>query len=129
MSIVFKTMNASISFQIRHAKSGDQASIRSLIRKVGINPLGLDWRRFYVAVDQGDQIIGCGQIKFHKDGSRELASIAVDEKWRGRGIATSVIQQLLREGEGLWLVCRKGLVPFYERFGFKEVDQKGELLR
>ncbi len=115
-------------FKIRRAKVIDQAAIRSLIRTVGINPLGLDWRRFFVAMDQNDEVIGCGQIKVHRDGSRELASIAVHENWRGLGIAARIIECLLQEGNGtLWLMCRSEMVPFYERFGFNEVIHESDL--
>lgn len=108
--------------KIRRARASDQTAIRSLIRTVGINPLGLDWRRFFLAIDRNDQVIGCGQIKVHKDGSRELASIAVQEDWRGLGIASQIIECLMQEqNENLWLMCRSEMVPFYERFGFKEV--------
>jgi N-acetylglutamate synthase-like GNAT family acetyltransferase len=109
-------------FQIRPAKAADQIVIRSLIRTVGINPLGLDWRRFYLAVDSDDQVIGCGQIKVHSDGSRELASIAVKENWRLQGVATRIIETLLNGKQGnIWLMCQSEMVPFYEKFGFHEV--------
>jgi len=109
-------------FKIRRAKATDQAEIRALIRNVGINPLGLDWRRFYLAVDHDNQLVGCGQIKVHKDGSRELASIAVKENWRRLGIASRLIETLLHEVDGnVWLMCRSEMVPFYKKFGFIEV--------
>jgi N-acetylglutamate synthase-like GNAT family acetyltransferase len=115
-------------FSIRHAKAADSADIRSLIRAVGINPLGLDWRRFILAVGPDNQMIGCGQIKVHKDGSRELASIAVRENWRGRGVASGIIDCLLQNETGnIWLMCRSEMVPFYARFGFDEVTQVEEL--
>jgi amino-acid N-acetyltransferase len=115
-------------FRIRPARSTDIADIRSLIRAVGINPLGLDWRRFALAVSPDDQMIGCGQIKVHKDGSRELASIAVQGNWRGRGVATGIIDCLLQNGIGnIWLMCRSERVPFYTRFGFDEVTEIEEL--
>jgi N-acetylglutamate synthase-like GNAT family acetyltransferase len=111
-------------FNIRDAEAADSADIRSLVRAVGINPLGLDWRRFILAVGHDDQMIGCGQIKIHKDGSRELASIAVRENWRGRGVATGIIDSLLKnETRNIWLMCRSEMVPFYARFGFIEVTQ------
>lgn len=112
------------SYQIRRAAAADQADIRSLIRRVRINPLGLDWRRFCLVVDQNGDVIGCGQIKLHKDGSRELASIAVMETWRNKAVATNLILHLLREEDGpIWLMCRSDLVPFYKKFGFYEVFQ------
>jgi GNAT superfamily N-acetyltransferase len=67
-------------------------------------------------------LIGCGQIKPHRDGSRELASIAVQKGWRRQGIAAAIIQRLLAdEPPPVWLTCMDRLVPFYEQFGFVEV--------
>jgi N-acetylglutamate synthase-like GNAT family acetyltransferase len=115
-------------FSIRRANVVDSADIRSLIRAVGINPLGLDWRRFMIAVGPDDQLIGCGQIKVHKDGSRELASIAVRENWRRRGVASGIIDCLLQNEKGnIWLMCRSKMVPFYAKLGFEEVPQVEEL--
>ena len=65
------------SYSIRKATRGDAAFIRRLIWQVGINPLGLDWQRFVMAVHGHGVRIGCAQLKMHKDGSRELASVAV----------------------------------------------------
>jgi N-acetylglutamate synthase-like GNAT family acetyltransferase len=77
-----------------------------------------------VAVDEADTVIGCGQIKPHRDGSQEVASIVVKELWRQKGVASAIIRSLIRdETEELWLMCRSELVPFYERFGFVEIKK------
>jgi N-acetylglutamate synthase-like GNAT family acetyltransferase len=106
---------------IRPAARTEAAAIRALIRAVRINPTGLDWRRFLVAVAADGQVVGTGQVKLHRDGSRELASIAVRPAFRERGIAGAIIARLLdREGQRpLYLVCRAALRKFYERFGFR----------
>ena len=64
-------------FTVRPATREDFPAIRSLIHTVRINPTGLGWRRFLVAVTPQGRLLGCGQIKLHADGSREMASIAV----------------------------------------------------
>jgi N-acetylglutamate synthase-like GNAT family acetyltransferase len=111
---------ANEGFSLRPARPEDQAAIRQLIRDVGINPLGLHWERFVLAVDAPGAMIGCGQIKIHGDGSRELASIAVVEAWRGRGVASEIIHHLIaRHDPPLYLTCRAGLGTFYQRFGFR----------
>ena len=114
-------------YTLRPAKAQDFPATRSLIRQVGINPLGLHWERFILAVDSQGDMIGCGQVKPHSDGSRELASIAVVEAWRGRGVASAIIRHLMAAENGrLYLTCRAGLGPFYQRFGFRQA-QSGEL--
>jgi N-acetylglutamate synthase-like GNAT family acetyltransferase len=104
----------------------DFPAIRGLILDVHINPTGLDWRHFLVAVTPEDELIGCGQIKPHFDGSRELASIAVQEQVRGQGVARAVIQELLaRETiRPLFLMCRARLESLYEKFGFYPIGPK-----
>ncbi|MBM2843258.1 MAG: GCN5-related N-acetyltransferase, partial [Anaerolineales bacterium] len=106
-------MSLAEEMHLRPATAADAGAIRSLIFRVGINPRDLDWRRFLVAVDVQGKLIGCGQVKPHSDGSRELASIAVRPKWRGRGLASEIIRRLMAEGgPPLWLMCRSDLADF-----------------
>lgn len=112
-----------VEFIIRPALMGDSRSIRDLIHQVGINPMGLDWPRFIVAVTPEGKIIGCGQIKPHGNEVRELASIAVDDGYRGNGIARLIITSLLsRTPPPIYLMCRSALGPFYTKFGFSPVE-------
>jgi N-acetylglutamate synthase-like GNAT family acetyltransferase len=109
--------------RIRPATEVDQAEISRIVRSSNINPFGLRWPRFLVAEERG-RIIGTGQVKQHGDGSRELASIAVIPEYRGRGIATAVVNALLaRESDVLYLTCRRQMEPFYNRFGFVAVGR------
>jgi amino-acid N-acetyltransferase len=121
-------VEAQKNYQIRVAGKTDRIIIRALIRRVRINPLNLDWRNFRVAFDDHGQIIGCGQIKTHRDGTNELASIAVEDGWRGLGVASDIIQSLINKADSpLWLVCRSELASFYERFGFEAVGDVNDL--
>ena len=107
------------SFTLRQAVEHEFPLIRSMVRSAGINPMGLAWQRFIVAVDSEDHIVGCGQIKPHSDGTHELASIVVLPAWRGRGVARAIIEQLIHEHAGeLYLTCREDLGGLYEKFGF-----------
>jgi N-acetylglutamate synthase-like GNAT family acetyltransferase len=110
-------------FNLRRATQQDETAIKALIHHVGINPLGLDWRHFLLAVNENDRMIGCGQIKPHFDGTCELASIAVVPERRGQGIARAVIESLLAENSPpLYLTCRSVLGPMYEKFGFRALQ-------
>ena len=107
---------------LRPARATDQPIIDHLIHDVGINPMSLDWHRFVIAEDEG-LVIGVGLIKPHRDGSRELASIAVIPERRGQGIARQIIEHLLaQESETLYLTCRSQLESFYARFGFRRIE-------
>ena len=104
---------------IRPARETDFAQIKDLIHSSGINPLGLDWKRFIVAVDEHDEMIGCGQLKPHGQDVLELASIAVYPEHRGKGIARAIIEHLLKDSpRPLYLMCQSSLGPLYEKFGF-----------
>ena len=111
-------------YPLRPATATDAPVIRSLVYAARINPTGLELRRFVVALAPDGGVIGCGQIKPHRDGSRELASIVVAPAWRGNGVARAIIEHLVSNHPGsLYLTCRAGLGPFYERFGFRVADE------
>jgi N-acetylglutamate synthase-like GNAT family acetyltransferase len=111
--------------QLRSAESKDQAVIRKLALAGKINPTGLDWRRFQVAESAAGEVIGCVQRKLHRDGSVELATLVVQEAWRGRGVARALIEAVLADHEGeLYLMCRGGLGAFYQKFGFEILSEE-----
>lgn len=111
-------------FTLRPATADDAAAIRSLVWQAEINPTGLKWPRFILAVLPSNEIIGCGQIKPHADGSQELASLAVLPAWQGKGVARALITHLLAQHPGeLHLMCRSHLGPFYEKFGFRKLSE------
>lgn len=107
------------SILLRPALASDQKAIRALVRQARVNPLGIKWPNFMVAEIDG-QIIGIGQLKVHRDGSRELASIAVQKAYRRQGIASMIIRELLDGEEGtLYLMCLEKMEGFYQGFGFR----------
>jgi N-acetylglutamate synthase-like GNAT family acetyltransferase len=113
---------------LRPANQADQAAIKAIIYANWLNPLGLKWSQFILAETAHNQIIGCGQVKPHRDGSRELASIAVIPSWRNQGIAAAIINQLLAaHSPPLWLTCESRLVPFYEKFGFAQISDPARM--
>lgn len=110
-------------FSLRQAGEGDAARIKQFVRREHLNPLSLKWWNFWVAVDQAGEVIGCIQVKQHKDGSRELASLVVTPEWRKKGVARALILNILEKEAGdLYLMCRAVLGDFYRRFGFEAVE-------
>ena len=113
------------NFTLRPAKESESGVIKDLIHLTGINPMGLDWKRFIVAVSEQDQVLGIGQIKPHgADGEiLELASIAVLPEYRGKGVARAIIEHLLQESpRPLYLMCESSLGLLYGKFGFQGLE-------
>jgi N-acetylglutamate synthase-like GNAT family acetyltransferase len=112
------------TFTIHRASAAHSSKIRDLILRSGINPTALHWERFLVALTADGDFIGCGQVKPHADGTLELASLAVEPEWRGRGVARAIIEQLLTSCPGeLYLMCQSHLGPMYEKFGFHVISK------
>ena len=110
-------------FSLAPALETDFPAVQALVHETGINPMGLDWRRFILARSADGQMVGCGQLKPHADGSLELASIAVQAAWRKRGIASAIIRQLMTDApRPLYLTCLSYNGPFYEKFGFRTIQ-------
>jgi N-acetylglutamate synthase-like GNAT family acetyltransferase len=111
------------NFTLRPAREADASQIHDLIHLVGINPTGLDWKRFIVIVNAQDRILACGQIKPHGEEVRELASIAVTPEMQGGGLARRVIEHLLADSpRPLYLMCRSRMGALYEKFGFRTLQ-------
>lgn len=111
-------------FILRPAAASEAPAIRALVRQAQINPLDLDWPRFIVALSPEGELIGCGQVKPHRDGSRELASIVVAPAYRKQGIARAIIKELSAQEPGeLYLTCRANLGPFYEKMGYRVIEE------
>ncbi len=110
-------------YTLRPATEDDSAFIKELVHRVGINPLGLDWHRFVIAVDRSGKMLGCGQLKPHGSETIELASIAVEPEFRHQGVARMIIEHLIiRAPRPLYLTCRSGLGSFYEKWGFHPIE-------
>lgn len=115
-------------YQLRPAEPGDQPLIRSMVLGARLNPLHLNWENFILAQSPQGEVVGCGQIKVHGDGARELASIFVIPEARGQGIARMIIERLVSEQTGaIWLTCRRELTGFYHQFGFREIGSSGQM--
>lgn len=119
-------------YYLRSAVESDFPAIKALIRQVRINPTGLDWRRFTVAIkgsvpskDVGSgEIMACAQLKPVPGGLTELASLAVLPAFRQMGVARALIEYLLdRAPRPVYLTCRSRLGGLYEKFGFRVLPE------
>ena len=107
---------------IRPAIETDQVAIRTLVHSEQLNPYGLDWPNFMVAVI-GPVLVGAVQLRRHLDGSRELGSLVVRKEARRRGIASRLIDALLAvTNERVLLITVEALAARYERWGFRPIE-------
>jgi N-acetylglutamate synthase-like GNAT family acetyltransferase len=111
---------------LRAACASDQPAITQLIRQARINPRGLHWQRFVVVEERDGRgpraLVGVAQVKPHRDGTRELASLAVVPERQGQGIGGVLVRTLLaRQYAPLYLMCLDRMEPYYARFGFQRL--------
>ncbi len=110
------------NFALRPARESESSQIKELVHLVGINPMDLNWKRFVVAVNDQDEMIGCGQIKPHGTEILELASIAVYPEHQGQGAASAIIQYLLANSpRPMYLMCESSRGSLYKKFGFRAI--------
>jgi N-acetylglutamate synthase-like GNAT family acetyltransferase len=109
---------------LRPATAADQDTIVQIIREAEINPMDLKWPQFLLAVDDATgEVVGTGQIKRHRDGSHEMASIATVPAYQRRGIAHQLIEELVRQHVGvLYLTCMDNMESLYQQFGFRTIE-------
>lgn len=110
---------------LRPATAADQGTVKAMVRGAGLNPLDLKWQRFLLAELDG-RVVGIGQVRHHGDGSRELASLVVEEALRGQGIGEQLVYALMAREQGpVYLFCQNLLETYYARFGFTAATREG----
>lgn len=113
-----------MSYHIRPAAAADQPAITQIVRAAQINPTGLRWPRFLVAEAAG-AVIGTVQLKPHRDGTVELASLAVLPEHQGAGVGAALVRAAQSRGpRPLYLTCASRLEGYYRRHGFRRVEPR-----
>lgn len=109
---------------IRPAMEADRTAILSLMRSGDFNRINLRPACFLVAEEAG-RVIGIGQVKRHRDGTPELASLVVAADRRGEGIGQALVRALVISHQGpLYLFCLAELESFYAQLGFQRVARR-----
>jgi amino-acid N-acetyltransferase len=109
---------------IRQAEALDQAAITRLVHSERLNPNGLDWKNFMVAIS-GTVLIGAVQMRQHPEGSRELGSLVVSREHRGHGIAERLISAMLARHPGpVHVITRSANAVHYRPWGFARIDPR-----
>lgn len=113
-----------MALQIRPAVAEDEQAIIRLVHGERLNPLALYWQNFTVADDAG-RLVAALQMRRHRDGSRELASLVVAPEQRGRGLASRLIDQVLAATPGdVFIVTGRLHAEHYACWGFHQIETR-----
>jgi N-acetylglutamate synthase-like GNAT family acetyltransferase len=114
----------SLQVKIRAALSTDMHFIRECIEKFRLDSEDIDYRQFVVSVD-GTKINGFGRMRLHRE-IVELGSVGVVEGMRNQGIGTMIVKHLIDIFPTDEVFIATDIPRFFERLGFKIVDQGPE---
>jgi N-acetylglutamate synthase-like GNAT family acetyltransferase len=113
---------------VRRARPDDQPVITAMVRRARLNPAGLHWEQFVVG-ERGGRAVGVAQLRRHRDGARELASLVVEPGAREHGIATLMVDALLAdETAAVYALIDRRFAGHFARWGFRQAGP-GELPR
>ena len=105
-------------WEIEAAKAADMPEIEDLIAAVGGNLVDLATDQFVVAKSEDARILGCGRLRSYPEFC-EIASMAVTDDCRTKGIGREIVERLLELYKGtIYLICAADLVEFFRRFEF-----------
>ena len=87
----------------------------------------------HIGYFERDLLVGCSTLQVDERPCCRfrIRGMAVDEKYRGRGIGTEMVRYLqskaVSENSGIWCNARILAVPMYERCGFRKVSSIFEI--
>jgi len=120
--------------RVRRARTRDVRAIRALVdaytadrRLLGKATVTLyeSVPEFWVAVDEHDQVRGCGALHVMWEDLAEIRTVAVDPACRGRRVGHAIVSRLLevaREVGVSRVFCLTFETRFFGSFGFTEID-------
>lgn len=111
--------------EYKKAEEKDQGKILDLLEMNDGDRENISAGQFVVAKENG-AVIGCIRIKELSAGTSELASLVVDENYRGNGIGKKLVGEMLKQYQKrpVYLLCDLKNAGFYEKCGFKIIDGK-----
>jgi len=97
----------------------DLLEIESLLKSVWGDNSNISFDQLIVAKDD-IKLVGCVRIKKLSDYCLELASLAVEEEYRGKRIGSKLIEEILKKEKSrpIYLLCFADRKNFYINSGF-----------
>ena len=121
--------------KIRKAGLKDVAEIQNMVNEFAardqmlpksLSVLYENIRDFYVAEDDGNNIMGCCAAHVCWEDLAEIKSLAVKEEYQGRRIGTGLVKACVEDCRALGIEKVFALtyrVPFFEALGFHRVEK------
>jgi amino-acid N-acetyltransferase len=121
---------------VRPARISDMRMVEPLIQLFAsenlmlpktFDQLARNFREFVVAVDERDEVVGCGALRIYTEGLAEICSLAVDSDCQGHGIGRLVVDRLVENARDLELATVFALTlkpDFFTRLGFRVVPKE-----
>ncbi len=82
---------------------------------------------FLVAVNERDEVVGCGAFSLLWTDLGEVKALAVEDGYQGRGIGKALVKALLEKGRALRVpevITLTYQVEFFKKLGFVETDKE-----
>lgn len=106
------------SWRTRLAEAVDLPAIQQLLSLVRGDAEELREDQFVVAQDADGTILGCVRLRPYPE-LCELASLAVADDARAKGVGRAIVEGVLRlTTVPIYLICEDHVVGFFRRFGF-----------
>lgn len=83
-------------------------------------------RDYFVVSDRG-KIIGCCALHICWEDLAEVKSLAVDEKYKGKGLGKRLVDAALKEAKRLKakkVFCLTYIPEFFKKFGFRNIPRR-----
>jgi len=108
-----------LNISYSQAAPEDEAAILDLLKELEGDRSKFDIARFYVA-KIGDILVGCVRTKMFDGGCSELASLAVNQNYRGKGIGSGLVATLLSKevARPIFILTELNKESFYNKFYF-----------
>ena len=105
------------------ASREDEPAIFDLLNELEGDRAEFDIARFYVA-KADNNLVGCVRTKMFSGGCLELASLAVNKNYQGRGIGSRLVEKLLSNelARPIFLLTELSKEGFYNKFNFNLIE-------
>lgn len=72
-----------------------------------------------LCVSDAGEVLSFVSVKKHGS-SHELGTVYTYPQHRSKGYASELIAYVLQRYQPIWLLCKRQMLPYYEKFGFQE---------